>query len=617
MPWRALVATMPLPELVARLVDAPREIEEAAGKLRCTPVRYLNVATKSSPKADFHWIYVPEEKYPFYRVGIYTNAVPAMAPPGRGSLYVELSDRGPMPRVDDIMPDVAQALAAAGAINGADDVLFAEIKELKYAYVVFDDNYYSSVDTVDPIFRIERRLSARPLRLLDLQRHGRFDFRRPRRRAKAQCVNGVADISASSSPSTTRRASCTRRWSISSPALDELEWDYEILLAENGSSDRTVAHRRGAVGEVPARVDPLAGRAQLRQGAAARASCARAASSSSATRSICATPTSTSARSRILEHDDADMVVGSKVMEGAEDRRPMMRHTATLVINGMLRVLVGFHGTDTHGLKAFRRERLLGTVERCELVARSVRLGVRHPRRARRQARAGDPDSHRREAAAVDQSVQARSESFARHRAADLYHPRQRLRGGSNEEQAVAALWRRVVASGGGAYAQKTARKKKTSELGQGPGQGGHRGQERHQAQGQGHLHRRRQGRPRVQASTSGRAARRARRAHPRQGRLQLARRQVGRRSLEPGRTPSTASGAPRRPLPPRRHRQPDRRPDGKGTITLETTKWTAGGGGVNDVIGHAIIVHGGVDDFKSQPAGNAGPRIGCGVIVK
>jgi len=143
--WRALVATIPLPELVARLTDAPKEIEEAAGKLRCTPVRYLNVATKSSPNADFHWIYVPEEKFPFYRVGIYTNAVPAMAPPGRGSLYVELSDRGPMPRVDDIMPDVAQALAAAGAINGADDVLFAEIKELKYAYVVFDDNYYSCV----------------------------------------------------------------------------------------------------------------------------------------------------------------------------------------------------------------------------------------------------------------------------------------------------------------------------------------------------------------------------------------------------------------------------------------------------------------------------------------
>ena len=56
-------------------------------------------------------------------------------------------------------------------------------------------------------------------------------------------------------------------------------------------------------------------------------------------------------------------------------------------------------------------------------------------------------------------------------------------------------------------------------------------------------------------------------------------------------------------------------KPDGKGTITLETNKWSAGTGAVNDVVGHAVIVHGGVDDFTSQPAGNAGPRVGCGVI--
>ena len=146
--WSAMVATMPLPEICRVLAEAPKEVEVAAAHLRCTPVRYLNVATKSSPRSDFHWIYVPEEKYPFYRVGIYTNAVPQMAPPGCGSLYVELSDRGPLPKVDAILPDVAQALYAAGALNAPDDIVFAELKELTYAYVVFDDHYYSSVDTI-------------------------------------------------------------------------------------------------------------------------------------------------------------------------------------------------------------------------------------------------------------------------------------------------------------------------------------------------------------------------------------------------------------------------------------------------------------------------------------
>lgn len=53
----------------------------------------------------------------------------------------------------------------------------------------------------------------------------------------------------------------------------------------------------------------------------------------------------------------------------------------------------------------------------------------------------------------------------------------------------------------------------------------------------------------------------------------------------------------------------------GKGTIKLETDLWTLGGPASTNIIGRAVIVHGGVDDFKTQPTGNAGTRIGCGVI--
>jgi hypothetical protein len=56
------------------------------------------------------------------------------------------------------------------------------------------------------------------------------------------------------------------------------------------------------------------------------------------------------------------------------------------VHNGILRLLLGFQGTDTHGLKAFRRERLLPVVQACvvdrdvfasELVIRAWRAGLR------------------------------------------------------------------------------------------------------------------------------------------------------------------------------------------------------------------------------------------------
>ena len=87
----------------------------------------------------------------------------------------------------------------------------------------------------------------------------------------------------------------------------------------------------------------------------------------------------------LLRARGCDMVVGSKAMRGAKDRRPILRRVATRVINGMLRVTLDFHGTDTHGLKAFRREALLPVARRCivghdvfasELVIRAQREGV-------------------------------------------------------------------------------------------------------------------------------------------------------------------------------------------------------------------------------------------------
>jgi glycosyltransferase involved in cell wall biosynthesis len=61
------------------------------------------------------------------------------------------------------------------------------------------------------------------------------------------------------------------------------------------------------------------------------------------------------------------MVVGSKTLPGARDRRPYFRRFATRVLNRMLRTATGWRGTDTHGLKAMRRDLMLPVVERCEL----------------------------------------------------------------------------------------------------------------------------------------------------------------------------------------------------------------------------------------------------------
>jgi len=57
---------------------------------------------------------------------------------------------------------------------------------------------------------------------------------------------------------------------------------------------------------------------------------------------------------------------------------------------------------------------------------------------------------------------------------------------------------------------------------------------------------------------------------------------------------------------------------DGHGNITFATNDWCIGcDDEKKNIVGKAIIVHQGVDDYKSQPSGAAGSRVSCGAIIQ
>lgn len=57
---------------------------------------------------------------------------------------------------------------------------------------------------------------------------------------------------------------------------------------------------------------------------------------------------------------------------------------------------------------------------------------------------------------------------------------------------------------------------------------------------------------------------------------------------------------------------------NGVGTVEFSTDEWCIGcNNPQKDILGKAIIVHDGTDDFTSQPSGAAGTRVGCGVIKR
>jgi glycosyltransferase involved in cell wall biosynthesis len=167
--------------------------------------------------------------------------------------------------------------------------------------------------------------------------------------------------------------------------LREFDWPYELVLAENGSRDRTVEIAQALAERFPQVRTFSYG--QPNYGAALKRGILEARGEFVICDEIDLCDTDFYRRAlAILETSEADLVVGSKVMRGASDERPAMRRLGTHVINGMLRISLGFRGTDTHGLKAFRRAPLIDVARSClvdkdlfasEFVIRAERGGVR------------------------------------------------------------------------------------------------------------------------------------------------------------------------------------------------------------------------------------------------
>ena len=121
--------------------------------------------------------------------------------------------------------------------------------------------------------------------------------------------------------------------------LREFDWTYELCLAENGSTDRTVA-----VGEeLAARFPQVSIRSvgAPNYGLALRRGIIGARGEFVICDEIDLCDSDFHRRAIDLLRTDAfDMVIGSKLLAGAQDERPFVRHAASLVYNGILRAAV-------------------------------------------------------------------------------------------------------------------------------------------------------------------------------------------------------------------------------------------------------------------------------------
>lgn len=164
--------------------------------------------------------------------------------------------------------------------------------------------------------------------------------------------------------------------------LGDFGESYEIILCENGSADNTLALAR----QLAASDDRLIvlTSQQASYGAAIR----RGILHSRGERIVVFNADLwdmkflREAYQRLRQYD---IVIASKRHPDSHDQRPFNRRLITWGFNMVLRVLFGFTGSDTHGMKAFRRATIVPVVRRCltdreifdtEVILRAQQVGL-------------------------------------------------------------------------------------------------------------------------------------------------------------------------------------------------------------------------------------------------
>ncbi len=148
--YQALVSTMPLPDLVAMCTPVPPEVRAAAATLSATTIHVVNlgVAVDSAPLGGAHWVYLPDPDMAPFRVGVYSNVSPDMAPEAAAGFYLETSSGPGRSRPAPTVEEAMGVLEAIDAVPPGAEVLASEVLTLDRAYVVFDSAHGEAVELI-------------------------------------------------------------------------------------------------------------------------------------------------------------------------------------------------------------------------------------------------------------------------------------------------------------------------------------------------------------------------------------------------------------------------------------------------------------------------------------
>ncbi len=153
-----LISTMPLKEFLRVIFPPPPFPLQQLQHISTLVVNAVLVQRRRR----FHWLYLPEKRFPFYRVGYYPAS-------GTVAVYLEKTVAAAAPLdAPQLYRELSYTLRRTGMIARESEILFHDLKRIPVSYVVFDRHWPRLVPAIQAY--LERR------RIHSIGRYGSWNY---------------------------------------------------------------------------------------------------------------------------------------------------------------------------------------------------------------------------------------------------------------------------------------------------------------------------------------------------------------------------------------------------------------------------------------------------------
>ncbi len=168
--YENLATSIPLPDLIPMIKDAPGEVREAAARLWATSVAIVSVGFKVPRAGDHLWFYIYDPEMLPARVYSPSIKSPDNVPAGCSSLQFEIyfSEQKPLPGTDGAMIEHVVDIIRKMNFASRDDISLTDFRILPYGNVVFDQGMLPRRE------KVHKYLAS--LDILPIGRFGEWDY---------------------------------------------------------------------------------------------------------------------------------------------------------------------------------------------------------------------------------------------------------------------------------------------------------------------------------------------------------------------------------------------------------------------------------------------------------